>query len=80
MLDLDAQLVGQVGELLARRSSSGPQCGTQRILSSWPLSSDMRKTATAVTAIRQPEKVGSDTQTIASSGSPSSPSVSVTKP
>ena len=40
----------------------------------------MRKTAIAVTGIRQPENVGSETQTIASSGSPSSPSVSVTKP
>ena len=42
-------------------------------MSSWPLSSLMRRTAIAVTAIRQPENVGSETQTIASSGSPSSP-------
>ena len=45
----------------AGRSSSsrmalqfGSSCGTQRILSSWPLSSDMRNTATALTGIRQP--------------------------
>ena len=34
----------------------GSSCGTQRILSSWPLSSVMRKTAIAVTGIRQPRE------------------------
>ena len=58
----------------------GSQRGTQRTLSSTPLSSRIRNSAMTFTGITQPGKVGSLTQTIASSGSPSSPSVSGMNP
>ncbi len=50
----------------------GSSSGTQTSLSSWPLSSRMRKSAMTLTGITQPGNVGSETQTMTSSGSPSS--------
>src|SRR4029077_16705929 len=64
----------------AARSNSEAPSGTQRSFSSGPFSSDMWKTPIARTRIRQPGKVGSETSTSASSGSPSSASVPSTKP
>ena len=58
----------------------GSSSGTQQTLSSMPLSSRMRNSAMTLTGITQPGNVGSLTQTIASSGSPSSPSVSGMNP
>ena len=45
-----------------------------------PLSSSIRNSAIGFTSIMQPGNVGSDTQTITSSGSPSCDSVSGMKP
>ena len=58
----------------------GSESGTHSTLSSMPLSSSMRNRAIGFTSIMQPGKVGSETQTITSSGSPSWPSVSGMKP
>ena len=77
--------LGRAAAAGCRRGRSRPlQCGssngTQMILSSWPRSSVIRSTAIARTSITQPGNVGSPTSTIASSASPSSPSVSGMKP
>jgi hypothetical protein len=58
----------------------GSVSGTARTLSSTPWSSSIRNSAIGLTSIMQPGKVGSETHTITSSGSPSSDSVSGTKP
>ena len=54
--------------------------GTQRILLSSAFSSRMRNSATGLTSITQPGNVGSETTTMASSGSPSAATVSRKKP
>src|SRR5579862_7297646 len=64
----------------ATRSKAGSPNGTQRSFSSGPFSSSMWNTPIARTRMRQPGKVGSETSTSASSGSPSSASVPSTKP
>ena len=51
----------------------GSWVGTQTILSSSPFSSRILNSAIGLTGITQPGNVGSETQTIASSGSPSGP-------
>ena len=53
----------------------GSRSGTHRIFSSGPFSSVIRNIPTARTRIRHPGNVGSPTNTSASSGSPSPPSV-----
>ncbi len=58
----------------------GSWVGTQTILSSSPFSSRILNRAIGFTGITQPGKVGSDTQTIASSGSPSRPRWPMRKP
>ncbi len=58
----------------------GSVSGTASTLSSIPWSSSIRNRPIGFTSIRQPGKVGSETSTITSSGSPSSDSVSGTKP
>ena len=79
MGDLVAQLVGEVLEL-SMWFQPGSVSGTQSTLSSMPLSSSIRNSAIGFTSIMQPGKVGSETQTITSSGSPSWPRVSGMKP
>ena len=59
---------------------AGSERGTQSTLSSIPLSSSIRNRASGFTSIMQPGKVGSDTQHMTSSGSPSCPRVSGTNP
>ena len=58
----------------------GSVSGTASTLSSMPWSSSIRNRPIGFTSIMQPGNVGSDTSTITSSGSPSSDSVSGTKP
>ena len=58
----------------------GSVSGTQRILLSSAFSSRMRNSATGLTSMQQPGNVGSETTTIASSGSPSAASVSRKNP
>ena len=79
MGDLVAQLVRDVLQLLDL-VPAGSESGTHSTLSSMPLSSSIRKSAIGFTSIMQPGKVGSDTQHMTSSGSPSWPSVSGMKP
>ena len=63
-----------------RCSWRGSPTGTQSSFSSGPASSVIRNIPSARTRIRQPGKVGSSSSTRASSGSPSPPRVSSTKP
>ena len=58
----------------------GSCVGTQTTLSSSPFSSRIRNRAIGLTGITQPGKVGSETQTIASSGSPSRPRLPIKTP
>ena len=70
MRDLVAQLVGRSSSV-SSVFQPGSVSGTQSTLSSMPLSSSIRNSAIGFTSITQPGNVGSETQTITSSGSPS---------
>ena len=73
VLDLD-RAAGRAGRRArAARSSSGPSAGRRGSCRPAPCRRSCGRRRSRVTAIRQPENVGSETQTIASSGSPSSP-------
>jgi hypothetical protein len=74
VLDLVAQLLGQVVELLVD-VPVGIVARNQRIFSSSPLSSLIENSAMGFTTITQPGNVASETVTIASKGSPSAASV-----
>ena len=79
VLDLGEQLGPHVGGV-RDRVQVGSSCGTQRIFSSCPASSCISSTPTGRHGTRQPGNVGEVTSRSASSGSPSSPSVSSRKP
>ena len=68
-LQMDQKCSISARSVLGRSSSEsipfqlGSSCGTQSSMSSWPLSSRVRKTAITFTGITHSGKVGADTQT-----------------
>ena len=79
VLDLEQQILADVLDV-PQMIATMIGAGTQSTLSSPPASSFIRNMAIARHRIRHPGKVGSDTSTRASSGSPSWPRVPSMKP